>query len=240
MKAFRIILSIFVPIFLICLCVSELYKWNYIQHEQHIPNEFNVPELLYSGNDADRDGVDDIPDVYQGAVDYVATKPKYKYKEYVGGWPDDKFGIDTDVIDRALLAGGYDMQKLVWQDIQLNPDKYPENPGTEDTAFRNVKNLEIFMSRYFSKYTTDYEDKNKREEWQEGDIIFFEKGHTAIVADKLNNDGIRFIIHHFSSLQWNYYQDVLDLGAWGKVTGHYRVNPNALAPKKDTEQKVIK
>lgn len=228
---FRRIVVFAIPIFLIGFTVSLLYKWNYIQHEQKTPDEFSIPHLR-TDFDANKNGKDDLWDVLQGAKDYISRNPQYDYDTYEGGWPNDNRGVNGDVIARALLSAGYDLKKLIWDDITKNPEAYPEKHGDENEAFRKIENQRIFMSRYFTPLTNDYEDIKK---WQGGDIVFFEKDHGAVVADKVNNNGVRFIIHHFWKFQAGYFQDVLETDAWGKVIGHYRINKRALSPKTDTK-----
>ena len=120
------------------------------------------------------------------------------------------------------------------QDISKNPDLYKDVKAGKNIAFRDPKAQEIYFSRYATSLTTDIDDYN---EWQPGDVIFFEKDHCAIVADKVNNNRIRFIIHHFWQYQAGYFQDVLETGAWGKITGHYRVSEKLLSPKTSDEKK---
>ena len=69
----------------------------------------NVP-TVHSAVDRDGDGIDDQADILAGALAYVATEPQYKSKYYEGGYPDDGYGVCTDVVAQALLAAGYDLQ----------------------------------------------------------------------------------------------------------------------------------
>ena len=228
---FRRLVVFAIPILMIGFIVSLLYKWNYIQHEQKTPDEFQITHLR-TDYDANKNGVDDLWDVLEGAKQYISKNPKYDYDTYENGWPNDNRGVNGDVIARALLYAGYDLKKLIWADIEKNPEAYPNNHGNENEAFRKIENQRIFMSRYFTAVTNDYEDIKK---WQGGDIVFFKKDHGAVVADKVNNNGVRFIIHHFWQFQAGYFQDVLETDAWGEVIGHYRVNKRALSPKTDTK-----
>lgn len=52
--------------------------------------------------DADGDGVDDQTDVLDNALAYVDTRPKYKSRYYQTGYPDDGYGVCTDVVAFAL------------------------------------------------------------------------------------------------------------------------------------------
>ncbi len=230
MKSLRRITIFFIPLFIIGLIVSLLYKWNYIQHAQHIPSEFDIPERTTS-LDTNNNKIDDSVDILTGALDYTSRNPQYEdLKEYSGGWPKNNKGQNGDVIANALLNAGYDLRVLINQDIEKNPEVYGNNPKGEDVAFRVVDNQRIFFSRYANSKDLDY--TNIRE-WQTGDIVFFEKNHAAIVGDKVNDKGIRFIVHHFWGSQAGYFQDVLETDAWGKVVGHYSVSLRMLSPKTD-------
>lgn len=226
MTMLRRILTYFVPIFLICFTVATLYKWNYIQHGEHEPSELGIP-VLGTGYDTDNDGIEDGADIVVSAKNYVSRKPSYSEDLDSNGWAEGNRGMAADVVAWGFKGAGFDLQALIWQDITRNPEAYGDNPGNENTAFRKSENQRIFMSRYFDSYTTDYEDFK---EWQSGDVIFFESGHVALVSDKVNDKGIRFIIHHFWQYQAGYVQDVLTTNAWGKIVGHYRVNQRALTP----------
>ena len=56
-----------------------------------------IPDF-YSTVDADGDGVDDQTDVLDNALAYVDTRPKYKSRYYQTGYPDDGYGVCTDVV----------------------------------------------------------------------------------------------------------------------------------------------
>lgn len=230
MRSLRRIVIFVIPILLIGFAVSTLYKWNYIQHEQRWPDEFNIPNLGV-GYDANKNRVDDARDILEAAKDYVARNPHYEeLKEYEDGWPTGNSGSNGDVVAYALNAAGYNLKSLIYQDIQKNPEVYGDTPQGENIAFRVVENQRIFLQRYGEPKDTNFYNKN---EWQAGDIIFFEKNHVAIVADKVNKNGVRFIIHHFWEHQAGYFQDVLETEAWGKIVGHYRISARALSPKTD-------
>ena len=76
-----------------------------------------VPQF-HSSVDRDDDGVDDQLDILNGALTYVSTHPKYKSRYYATGYPDDGYGVCTDVVAYALKDAGYDLQVLVDADIR--------------------------------------------------------------------------------------------------------------------------
>ena len=215
--------------------ISTLYKWNYITHQERLPGEFGIPEFG-TNMDVNDNHVNDAKDILQGALNYVATKPTYEtLREYPGGWPNSRYGSNADVVNYAFKNAGIDLQNLINKDIEKNPEAYSDKvPQGKDISFRVVENLRTYFSRYAEAHDTDYYNIK---DWQTGDVVFFEKNHVAIVADKVNNNGVRFIIHLFWEHQAGYYQDILESNAWGKVTGHYRAVQEMLNPKTDAKYK---
>ena len=82
-------------------------------------------EDFHSSVDKDGDGIDDQTDILQGARDYISTNPVYKSKYYsTGSYPDDKYGVCTDVVANAMKSAGYDLMELVNADILADPEDY--------------------------------------------------------------------------------------------------------------------
>lgn len=238
MRSLRRIIIFAIPLLIAGFVISTLYKWNYITHQERLPGEFGIPELGAS-IDINGNHVNDAKDVFLGAMNYVSADPVYEpLKEYTGGWPTGKNGSNGDVVAYALKNAGLDLQTLINQDIAKNPDAYSDKvPQGKDISFRVVENQRVYFSRYAEAHDTDYYNIK---DWQMGDIVFFEKNHAAVVADKVNNNGVRFIVHLFWEHQAGYYQDVLETNAWGKVTGHYRITQEMGNPKTDYKNKKTK
>ena len=163
-------------------------------------------------------GVDDQTDILQNVRAYVATKPKYMSKYYPTGYPDDEYGVCTDVVAQGLLGAGYDLRELVDEDRNAHPEDYENEPIDKNIDFRRVRNLIIYFRRHATELTTDIYDIA---EWQGGDIVVF-KGHIGVVSDKRNKDGIAFVIHNGSSFQSSYEQDILE-NRKSEIVGHFRV-----------------
>ena len=100
-------------------------------------------EQVHSLVDKDGDGVDDQADILQGALEYIAERPKYKSKYYETGYPDDEYGVCTDVVANALKSAGYDLMELVQEDIAENPGDYPIEEPDRNIDFRRVENLKV-------------------------------------------------------------------------------------------------
>ena len=213
-KITKIILILLIVIIIVVLI---LYRYNYIPHKKYTNDYFNI-EQYKSKIDKDKDGIDDQTDILNNTREYIKTKPKYKSKYYETGYPNDEYGVCTDVVGNALKNAGYDLMELVNEDIKNNKEKYDIEVIDKNIDFRRVKNLKIFFKNNAINLTTDI---NKIEEWQGGDIIIF-KNHIGIISDKRNKKGIPFIIHNQSPYQSNYEENILETR--NDIVGHYRMS----------------
>lgn len=155
--------------------------------------------------------------IVQGALDYVGTHPQYASRYYAGGWPDDGYGVCTDVVARALLAAGYDLQTLMAEDIATDPEAYGIETPDPNIDFRRVSNQQMWLSRHATSLTCDISDVDA---WQGGDIVVFHE-HVGVVSDRRCADGVPYVIHHEGPWQAAYEQDVLQRRS--DILGHYRV-----------------
>lgn len=205
--------------FLLCFLIILylLYRFNFISHKKYT-NEFFGIKTYVSDMDKDNDGIDDQTDILVGARRYIATNPKYKSKYYSNGYPDDGYGVCTDVVAFALKGAGYDLKKLVNEHIKANRDLYNIDVVDKNIDFRRVSNLKTYFDYNAISLTTDIK---RLEEWQGGDIVVFKK-HIGIVSDKRNRKGINFIIHHANQYQRYYEEDILEYR--DDIIGHYRIS----------------
>ena len=194
-----------------------LYYFNYIPHKKYNNNYFNIKTYI-SNIDKDNDGIDDQTDILDGAKKYISTKPKYKSTYYNTGYPNDGYGVCTDVVAFALKDAGYDLQSLVNEHILANKDLYDIEVVDKNIDFRRVKNLKIYLDYNAQSLTTDINDIEK---WQGGDIVVF-KNHIGIVSDNRNRKGISFVIHNANSYQKYYEEDILEYH--NDIVGHYRIS----------------
>lgn len=215
MKRKIIILSSIIV--LIIISVYILYDLNYIKHKMYTNDDFNI-KTYKSAVDMDKDGIDDQTDILNSVRDYISKKPKYKSKYYNTGYPNDKYGICTDIVGFGLLGAGYNLMNLVNEDIKEYPNNYDIKQIDKNIDFRRVKNLKIFFSNNTISLTTDIHDIDK---WQGGDIIVFDN-HIGIISDKRNKRGIPFIIHHANNYQKYYEEDILEKRP--NIIGHYRIS----------------
>ena len=204
-------------IIILVVIIYLLYIFNYIPHKKYTNADFNI-ETYKSNIDFDNDGIDDQTDVLDGGKNYVARNPKYKSKYYETGYPNDEYGVCTDVVTFGLNNAGYDLMTLVNEDIKNNIDSYNIEVIDKNIDFRRVKNLKIYFERNAISLTTDV---SKIEECQGGDIIIFEN-HIGIVSNNRNKNGVTFIIHHANPFQKYYEEDILE--SRDDIIGHYRIS----------------
>lgn len=206
---FTIIIIIFLLIF---LC-----SFNYLPHKKYTNKDFNI-ERYISKTDKDNDGIDDQTDILQNTRKYISKYPKYKSKYYETGYPNDNYGVCTDVVAFALLDAGYDLKELVNEDIKKHKNLYNIDIIDKNIDFRRVKNLRVYFTNNAKSLTTNIHDIAA---WQGGDIVIFKK-HIGIVSDKRNKKGISFVIHHANEFQVYYEEDILEKRT--DIIGHYRIS----------------
>lgn len=180
-------------------------------------NEYFGIEPFISSIDKDQDGIDDQSDILNHVYAYIQTKPKYESKYYEGGYPNDEYGVCTDLVAIALKNAGYDLMELVNLDILNHPDGYDIEIVDKNIDFRRVRNLMVYFKNHAISLTTDINDID---EWHGGDIVIF-KEHIGILSSKRNYKGIPLLIHHGNPFQIHYEEDVLERY---EILGHYRIS----------------
>jgi uncharacterized protein YijF (DUF1287 family) len=133
-------------------------------------------------------------------------------------------GACTDVIIRALRAVGYDLQKLIHEDMQRSIASYPRRDKRIDPNIdhRRVPNQMAFLDRH-GLVLTKTVSSSTLNQWQPGDIVFWDLGgplHTGIVSDSINSYGEPLVIHNMGLCA-----EEDRLTAW-KIIGHYRYPVN--------------
>ncbi len=221
-KRKKIILSLAILLILTAGCC--LYAmWYYFIGTSSAPVEakgnadFHIADF-HSAVDKDGDGIDDQSDILMGAREYIATQPRYKSKYYDTGYPDDGYGVCTDVVANALRSAGYDLMQLVYEDVTENPEGYAIDQPDKNIDFRRVRNLKVYLKHTAVSLTTDIQ---QIDQWQGGDIVVFDT-HIGIVSDKRNDRGVPYVIHHNDPFQASYEQDILE--SRDDITGHYRIS----------------
>jgi len=201
---------------LLLLLTAFLYRLNILPHRSYDNAHFGIADYR-SAADCDGDGVDDQTDLLAGVRRYIAARPVYKSKYYAGGYPDDQYGVCTDVVAQGCLAAGYDLMTLVNRDVTADPAAYGIATPDANIDFRRVENLHVYFQRHAIALTTDL---RAAEQWQGGDIVVF-RHHIGIVSDRRNKDGVPFLIHHGSPWQLRYEEDTLAVR--NDIVAHYRL-----------------
>ncbi len=137
-----------------------------------------------------------------------------------GDLPKDR-GVCTDVVVRALRHAGYDLQKLIHEDMKVAWNSYPRYSGNgkpdKNIDHRRVPNQRVFWKRHGLVLTTDPKQK---EQWKPGDVVTWKLDngldHTGLLTDRRNAKGLPYAIHNLST---TLEEDVLE--SW-VITGHYR------------------
>ena len=210
----KIIISLLI---ILTILIYLLYLQNYIPHKEYYNDDFYIEDYI-SKIDMDNDGIDDQTDILNNAKEYIKKKPKYKSKYYSSGYPDDNYGVCTDVVAYSLRESGYDLMELVNADINENREDYDIKIIDKNIDFRRVTNLRIYLENNAISLTKDTKEIS---EWQGGDIVVFKK-HIGIISNKRNKNGTPFVIHHANPLQINYEEDILENRI--DITGHYRIS----------------
>ena len=92
---------IIISIIIMPITVLLLYLYNSILHKQYTNADFKI-ETYVSNIDKDDDGIDDQTDILNNVRNYISKNPKYKSKYYETGYPNDGYGVCTDVVAFGL------------------------------------------------------------------------------------------------------------------------------------------
>lgn len=156
----------------------------------------------------------------------VRYEPAYVRLDYPGGDVPADTGVCTDEVIRSYRALGFDLQKLVHEDMKRAFSAYPKIWGLKSSDknidHRRVPNLQTFFKRRgaslpVTRNATDY---------QPGDLITCtvppHLPHIAIVVPALDGGGTPWIVHNIGQgpkCENRLFEFPL--------TGHYRFHPRA-------------
>lgn len=160
---------------------------------------------------------------------YAQTFKKVKYDgsyyviKYPGGDVPDSIGVCTDVVIRSYRQTGYDLQKLVHEDMKTAFSVYNKRRKSDridrNIDHRRTPNLETFFTRQGAKLPVT----DKEEDYKPGDIVFWDvaTGHVGIVVKKkVPGTNRHYIVHNICC--GNQMEDFLFVP---KIVGHYRWIP---------------
>jgi len=130
-------------------------------------------------------------------------------------------GVCTDVVIRALRAAGYDLQRLIHEDMGRRFKTYPRREKRPDSNIdhRRCPNLAWYFKSY-GKTLPNAVSPATLKHWQPGDIVFWKLDngldHTGVLSDRRNANGVPYVVHNIGKCA---EEDVLT--TW-KIVGHYR------------------
>ena len=142
---------------------------------------------------------------------------------YPNGDVPDSIGVCTDVVIRAYRKVGYDLQKLIHEDMKKDFAAYNRRRKSDkidaNIDHRRTPNMETFFTRKGAKLTVT---KNE-EDYKPGDIVFWKvaAGHVGVVTPlKVPGTNRYYVVHNICC--GNRVEDFLFTP---EITGHYRWNP---------------
>lgn len=156
--------------------------------------------------------------------------PSYQTLDFPGGDVDPARGVCTDVIIRALrTAWGIDLQLAVNRDMKAHFSAYPQQWGLKSTDrnidHRRVPNLQTLFTRIGAKLPTSTDAAN----YLPGDVVTWllpgNLPHIGLISDARSEDGTRPQVLHNIGAGAQEEDRLFDF----PVTGHYRLNPDAMA-----------
>ena len=166
------------------------------------------------------------PRVIEGAKKQVGVTRGYdgSYRRipYPNGDVPRETGVCTDVIIRAYRHAGWDLQKLVHEDMRANFSKYPKNWGLRrpDTNIdhRRVPNLATFFTRRGTKLPVT----RRGADYKPGDIVTWRLSsglpHIGLVSDVRAPRTDRYLVVHNIGAG----AQIEDVLFEYELTGHYR------------------
>lgn len=157
------------------------------------------------------------------AIRGVVYDASYQTITYPGGDVPADRGACTDVVIRALREAGYDLQKLMHEDMRRRFSAYPQIYGLKrpdrNIDHRRCTNQMVFFRRYGRELPRAVTGEAARA-WQPGDIVYTRLSndllHTGICSDVRNAAGLPLVIHNMSRAV---QEDVL--GEWD-IIAHFR------------------
>jgi uncharacterized protein YijF (DUF1287 family) len=140
-------------------------------------------------------------------------------------------GVCTDVVIRALRGLNIDLQALLYEDIVLNPRRYPGIPKPNPNIdHRRTRNLKIFFDHNAVVLTTK-PPAVLSDQWLPGDIVLMDTGiangtiydHIGIVSARKTKTGIPLVINLWTVGDRLNEMELLK-GDYPEIVGHYRLH----------------
>ena len=174
--------------------------------------------------------------ILKGAKELFNTDCRYTKEatsiirlKYPMGDINQKIGVCTDVVIRALRYAGIDLQALLYEDIILHPEHYPNiSKANPNIDHRRVRNLKIWFDHHAVSLTIT-PPNDAPQQWRAGDIVLMDTGvqngtiydHIGIVSDQKTNN-IPLVINLWTIGYSLEHMNLLG-GEYPKIVGHYRL-----------------
>ena len=170
-------------------------------------------------------------ELVKSAIERTKYRVRYDGAYYPIAYPNGdvpyNIGVCTDVIIRSYRKVGFDLQRLVHEDMDANFNAYPSNKiwGLSKTDknidHRRVPNLQVFFSRYGKELPIS----TKPRDYKAGDLVTWtvtnNLPHMGIVINQKNHKtGNPLIVHNIGN-----GPEIEDMLFKYKITGHYRYKP---------------
>lgn len=140
-------------------------------------------------------------------------------------------GVCTDVVIRALRGVNIDLQALLYEDITVNPRRYPNISGPNPNIdHRRSRNLKRFFDANAVVLTTE-PPVRKPDQWLPGDIVIMDTGirngtvydHIGIVSSRKGAGGVPLVVNLWSVGYRLNEMELLD-GDYPGLVAHYRLH----------------
>jgi uncharacterized protein YijF (DUF1287 family) len=152
-----------------------------------------------------------------------AYNASYRKISYPGGDVPKGGGACTDVIVRAFRGAGYDLQKLIHEDMAQDFGRYPDpwklGHTDKNIDHRRVPNHIAFFKKYGQVLPNETSGEALKT-WLPGDVVVWKWGggkwHTGIISDAIGPSGKPMVIHNgWMCTEQDY------LTGW-PIAGHFR------------------
>jgi len=169
----------------------------------------------------------------EGRVARVVARARSEVKAHVGydrayvargrGSPDASRGACTDLVVRALAAGGLDVQTRLENDMLASPAAYGPHARDGRIDHRRAPNLLVYFARHARRLPND--PHTSASTFRPGDVVVWTYGacpeckadHVGIVSDTMGTRGMPLVLHNAGPHATE--EDAID--AW-PVLGHFR------------------
>lgn len=189
--------------------------------------------------DEDRDNIIDSVDLLRGVKKTLLNGAKYQSGYVEIPFPEGDLprtqGVCTDVVIRALRNAGFDLQKLVQEDIKKRPRAYPMvRTADPNIDHRRVRTLLPFFEARFQNLPPSPVDSAFP--YFPGDIVFMntmgdgEPEHMGIVSDRLGDSGLPLVVNNWNDGSTTSEMDLLNRVP---VTHRFRIARPIAPPKED-------